>query len=188
MLDEDAIPEHGDVRGCEQRRAVELRGLEDDVVGLPLPGLAGDVDERRVLAIDRCRLAVSIGDVLVRIQHLHLIAAHEGDAAVAAVLARASSRARSGELHMQLHVTEFLARHDRSRAGSGLEVAIFHWPRRVRLLPLPRVLPLRQVLAVEEHDRIRRRHTWRCARGNDPRMRTGDVMNAPGRARISASE
>ena len=93
VLDQHAVLEHGDVGGLDEVLVlVELRGLEDDVVALPLARLAAAVDQRRILAVDRPGLAVGVRDVVIRVQHLHLVAAHDDHAAVAAALAVAGRR------------------------------------------------------------------------------------------------
>ena len=85
---------------------------------------------------------------------------------------------RRRPLEVQLHVAELVSRDDRSAAGARLEVALLHRPRRI--LTVPRVGPLRQVLAVEQNDRIGRRRARCRARRHHPRMRTRRVVNAPG--------
>ena len=65
ILREHAVVEDGEIRALEQLAvAVEHRGVEHDVVGLPLARLAARVHERRVLLVDRRRLAVEVGLVL----------------------------------------------------------------------------------------------------------------------------
>ncbi len=66
---------------------VEAWGDEDDVVGLPFAGLASGVGEWRVLLVDGTELSVDVGIVLIRIEYLDFVLAHEVDAGVAAVLA-----------------------------------------------------------------------------------------------------
>ena len=96
VLHEDAVVEQGDPRRLEElARGVEPGAAEGDVVGLPLAGRPRGVEQGRVLAVDRPRLAVGVGVGPVGVEHLDLELAHQEDAAVAAVLAHAVGRARA---------------------------------------------------------------------------------------------
>src|SRR3954471_1766702 len=182
MLHKNAVPEHRDIRGGDDHVVVELWRFEDDVVGLPFTWLACHVHEWWVLAVNRRGLAIGVGHVLVRIQHLHLVAVHESDAAVAAILAEPASGSRRGEFDVQLNVAKLLPRDNRTRSRTGLEVAVLDRPRRIDQLAVLRMRPLRQILAIEEKDRVGGRCPWGGAGRHHARMRTGRAVNAPRRA------
>ncbi len=114
VLDQDAVVEDRHPRRPEQLSVlVEARPVEDDVVGLPLAGLAAGVDERRVLAVERRPSTVGIGLVVVAVEDLDLVDVHQEDAAVAPVLAFALDHGRGRPLDMELAVAEPLLRPDR---------------------------------------------------------------------------
>src|SRR6187200_207652 len=82
ILREHSVVEHSEERTLEHFAvAVEHRRFEDDVVGLPLTRLAAGVYEWGVLLVNGRRLAVKVCLVLKRIENLHLVRAHEKDAA-----------------------------------------------------------------------------------------------------------
>src|SRR5204863_6997465 len=102
---------------------VKVRGSEDNVVALPFARLARSVDQRRVLFVDRTGLPVEVGWVLVRIEHLDFVMAHQEDAAVAAALAVAFDFGGGGPFYVQLAIAEFLFGGDVARAPGDLDVA-----------------------------------------------------------------
>ena len=85
VMHNHAVPKNCEVAGGHS--AAETWRLEDNIKRLPFSRLAGNVDERRPLAIDRSHHAVGISAVVVGVQNLNFIAAHEDHAAVAAILA-----------------------------------------------------------------------------------------------------
>ena len=70
--------------------------------------LAGGIDEWLGPAIEGAALAVGVSFVLVAIEDLHFVLAHEEDAAIAAALAIAFHLAWSGELDVQAAGAELL--------------------------------------------------------------------------------
>ena len=115
VLDEHTVVEHRHARGREHSpTGVEARRVKHDVIHLPFSGRTARVDERRELSIDRRGLSVGIGDVLVRIEHLALVVAHEDDAAVATLLSLALRWRRCAPFDMKLHVAERASRLDRA--------------------------------------------------------------------------
>src|SRR4051812_21051119 len=84
---------------------------------------------------------------------------------------------------MQLHVTELLFRGDIAVLRETLEVSVFDSPadrhRFARVLTLPHLDPFRDVFAVEQDDRIRRRLPILSARSHTPGSRPVDVVNTP---------
>ena len=84
-----------------------------------------------------------------------------------------------GPLDVQLRAAESILRVDAAAAGRDGQDAVgdFPWRRRVALV----ADPLRQVLAVEEHDRIRRRRAGRGAGRDDRRLlrRVGHLSGHP---------
>ena len=151
---------------------VELRRVEHDVVGLPLAGLPARVHERRVLLVNGARLAVEVGRVLVRVEDLQLVVVHQEHAAVAAALAAALDDRRRGELDVELAAAERLLRLDAAAAGLDGRDAVGDDPRR-RPAGGGLADPLREVLAVEEHDRVRWRRTRSGARRHHGRLFRG---------------
>src|SRR6266513_4567301 len=123
-----------------------MRATEDDVVLLPLPWSPCWIHERRILTVDRSRLPIGIGVVLVRIEHLQLIYPHQEDSTVPALLAFAFHHRRRGPLDVQLHVAKTARRLDHAGARLYFHVAVLHGPlgRGAVLRP-----PLRQVFPVE---------------------------------------
>ena len=83
---DDSVVNNGDVGRRQKLSITESRRGEDDVVGLPRAGLAARVDERRVLSVDGGGVAIGVGVVVLRIEHLHLEYIHQEHAAVAAAL------------------------------------------------------------------------------------------------------
>src|SRR5438132_1042207 len=69
--------------------------------------------------------------VVVAVEDLDLIAAHEKDAAVAAALALPAHLRRRRPLQVQLAVAEFFARLDVARAGDDLHVTVRDLPARL---------------------------------------------------------
>src|SRR5690242_3497028 len=82
--------------------------MVDDVVGLPFTRFAAGVNQWSMLFINCCRLAVIVGLVFIRVEHLDLIAALQIDAAVAAALARSFNFGRRSPFHVQLAISESL--------------------------------------------------------------------------------
>src|SRR2546425_449487 len=133
------------------------RAVEHDVIGLPLTGGAAGVRERRILAVHGGRLTVGVGAVLIRIEHLDFVAAHQEDAAVAALLALALGRRGGRPLDVQLAVAEGAGRVDAAAPAHDLHVPVRHLPAgRLRRVSFP----TRETLAVEQHNRV----GWRRAR------------------------
>src|SRR6478736_4370821 len=114
-----------------------------------------------------------VGLVLVRVEHLELVRALQEHAAVPALLAFALHFGGCRPLDVQLDVAEAALRPDAARASLDGGDAIGNGPERGTAALL--VLPLRQVLAVEQHDGIGRRGAERRSRGHDAwgRLRRG---------------
>jgi len=159
ILHEDAVEEDGDVRGRFQGAVgVEAGRGPDDVVGLPLTGLAGGVYERGRLLVDAARLTVNVGGVFVRVEDLELVAVVAGagggeeDAAVATGLAAAGDVGGDLKFEVELVVLETLLRLDVAVPFVHGENAIVDKPAGwlVRLGGDPRIL----ILSAEENDGI----------------------------------
>src|SRR3954470_21004842 len=98
VLHEDTVVHDRHARGGGNlSRGVEPWPVKDDVVGLPLAGRPARVHEWRILAVDRRGVAVGGGDVVIRVEHLHLVSSHQEYAAVAALLAVAFGWRRRAE-------------------------------------------------------------------------------------------
>ena len=123
VLDQHAVLERGDPRGLQQlaRPGRSAAPRKTTSYALPLAGRAASVHERRVLPVERARLAVRVGRALVRVEHLQLVDVHEEDAAVAAVLVGPDRRARRRPLDVQLAVAERPRGLDAARALHDLE-------------------------------------------------------------------
>src|ERR1039457_7040412 len=108
-----------------QLAAGKSRAMKDDVVSLPLRRWARSVHLRRILPVHSGRLAVSVSLVLVRVEHLNLVEAQQKNAAVASLLALSLARGRLRKLHVQLAISERIARGDVAGLGHDFHVAIF---------------------------------------------------------------
>src|SRR5581483_9222086 len=97
---------------------------------------------------------VGVGRILIRIEHLYFIAALKKDPAIASILAGAAYFGRCGTFDVQLHVAELLLRGQIPCAGDDLHIPVLKLPETAPWSPL------REILAVEQHDCIR----W-CAAG-----------------------
>src|SRR5258706_8976957 len=84
ILNQHVVLEKSD-RGWLLKLALVVKSwrMVNNIVGLPLAWLARDVDQRRVLFVNRAGLAVVIGLVAVGIEHLHFVAAFQINPAVA---------------------------------------------------------------------------------------------------------
>src|SRR5207249_3892225 len=115
------------------------------------------------------------------VEHLDLVSAEEQDAAVTPTLIAAVRRDGRGELEMELAIAEFVAGCD--RAGPWLDDYRLFLDR-----PACRssagISPVREVLAVEQDDRVGRRAAGLllgagCPRGDDWRLRPVAVVDVP---------
>src|SRR4051812_28276521 len=105
VLYENTVVHDRHARGRrDPARGVESRAMKDDVVGLPLAGRPARVHERRVLPVDRRGVAVSVRDIVIRVEYLNLVSAHQKHAAVAALLPIALWRRRRAPLDVKLYV------------------------------------------------------------------------------------
>ncbi len=148
VLDDHAIVKHRDEgRADELAFLVELRGLPNDVVLLPFTRLAAGVDERRVLLVNGAALAIVVRRVLVRVENLNLIGPHQKDTAVASSLAIAFSFRSRCPFDVDLTIAKLVLASE--RAGTGCNRAVRH-------RPLLAAIPGREVLAVEQDDRVGR--------------------------------
>src|SRR5437588_11791296 len=106
VLCQDAVVKFWDASGAQQLSIlIEARPVENNVVRLPLARRARGVNQRRILAVNRSRLAICIRFVFVRIQDLNLIDTHQKDATVATLLTLAFGRSGFCELDVQLAIT-----------------------------------------------------------------------------------
>src|SRR5947199_933819 len=179
VLHQHAIVEHRHARRVAYRVTRECRPVEDDVVRLPLPGRAAGVDERWRLPVHGGGLAVGVGVVTIRVEHLNLVMRHQEDTAVTALLAFALRRYGRGPFDVQLHVPEVALRADRPGTGGDLHVTVADHPARGRALERP---PVREILAVEQHDGVGRRwNGWTFRAGlHDRRAGTVHGVDGPG--------
>ena len=174
ILHQDAVPERGEVGRPDEFLALETRGREDDVVGLPLARLSRHVDQRRRLTVNGAGDAVGIDQAVVRLDDLQFVLAEEQDAAVAPVHRSAVGLRGRGPLDVQLTIAE---------VALGADLA--------RLADVDRAVldsaglsagPLVEVAAVEQHDRVGGRLSGFAARNDQRRLRAVTVVNPPLRA------
>ena len=169
---------NGRSRRLGQLFTIKSRGFENNVVDVPLPRRFGHVDLWGKLAIDRCRLAVSIGIVVIAIENLNLVFAHDDDAAVSAALRIAFDYFWSGPFDVHLHVAEFLASHNGTTSTDRFEESIPDFPGCRFILPTSS-FPLRQILSVKQNGCIRRSLTKSLASLDDRWARSVFVMHSP---------
>ena len=87
MMNKDSVLQDGDDSAFGKFALfVKTRHLVDDVVRLPFTGTAARINKRWELAINRSRMSVGIGVVLVTVEHLNLNTAREEHSAVATSL------------------------------------------------------------------------------------------------------
>src|SRR5258706_15100313 len=101
ILSNHAVMEYRDGAGDIDLAVLEARRGVNDVVDLPLAGRPASIDERRRLSIDRSGLAIGISQIVIAIENLDFIQAHQEDAAIAASLAVSLRRRRSAPLDME---------------------------------------------------------------------------------------
>src|SRR3954469_20561415 len=104
------------------------RPVKDDVVGLPLSRRTRRIHQRRVLYVHRARLPIGISFVLVGIEHLDFVGAHQKHPAVAALLAFSVGRSWLGELNVQLAIAEGITRRYIARLRYYLDVPALNLP------------------------------------------------------------
>jgi len=80
------------------------------------------------LAVDGSGLAIGVGFVVVGIEDLNFVIAHQEDTAVTAFLAFAVGRRGLGEFDVELAITEGSFGVDVAGVRNYFHVAIFHFP------------------------------------------------------------
>jgi hypothetical protein len=160
VLDEHSVVQHGEGGSASDLACfVEEWAVENDVIGLPLTGLAADVDERFLAAVECAGLAIGIGDIVVVIEDLDLIGVHEENAAVAAALAVTFDAGGGCPLDVNLAGAEFLLGLNVTGFFDGLECSIDDFPAAGAALGVGPVFGECLFRAIEKHDGI----GWRCA-------------------------
>ena len=177
VLNENAILEDSDGGRFYYFVAVKFGGVEDYVVALPLSRGAAGVDDGRFLAVDGSGLPIGVGFIVVGIEYLDFVFAHQEDAAVAATLTSTGDFFRGYPLDMKLTTAEMPLGHyiagilDRQHgiafdppfggaAGFG-------------------VSPFGKARAVKEDYRVTGRLCGWIARSYDPRRRAVGVVYGP---------
>src|SRR6185312_1396998 len=187
VVHQDTVEEDGLIGRLQYFVSIHFRGFEDDVVSLPLAGLARRVLERRPLTVDGADLSIGIGGIVPAIEHLNFIAALQENAAVAAVLAVAANFGGVGENHVELHIAELFLRHDVTLAESHFHVAVLDLPaglaglrHRTGRHHLLRPLPVGEIFSIKEDDGVRRGIPIRILTRRDfRRMRARGIMHVP---------
>src|SRR5262249_20723979 len=82
-----AVMDHGDICRLGYLRAFETRPFEDDVIGLPFTRLSRRVHQWGPLSVNRRCLAIGVRLVVIGVEHLDLVTAHDQNAAISAPLA-----------------------------------------------------------------------------------------------------
>src|SRR5258706_7110866 len=183
VLREDAVVEDGNMRGAREfAGCVKARAMPDNVVGLPLACGARSVYQRRILAIYRGDLAVGVSLAVVRIEYLNFVKTHEEDPAVAAVLVFAFGRIGLTKFDVELAIAKTFLGADVASLGRDFKITAFYFPLGGAAILL--LNPFGKVLAVEEHDCIRRRLAGCLLRAgragsNDGRVGTVAVVDFP---------
>src|SRR3569833_1169923 len=159
VLYQYAVVDHRNISGCGQAAIrLEHRRRPDDIIRLPLTGLAAGIGQRYGLLVDAAHLSVDIGLVVIVVQYLQLITvitlagAGEEDTAIATRLVLTGDIGGDLVFDVQLVVGEgFFGLYI-----TGLFVhrysAILHVP--FRSAAIVDGYPLIQVLAIEEVHRI----------------------------------
>ena len=178
VLHHDAVEDRRDRRRLNHLAALQLRRVEDDVVGLPFTRLAHRIHQRGRLPVDTACHPIRVGQIVVAIEDLRLVAIHEKNTGVALLL-RAALGARVGlPFQMQLTARETLLRPH--IAALDDQLAVLERPGTRRSVFAPQPVGVRPV---EEHDRVGRRGPGRTARIDRSRARAVDVMHFPWAAR-----
>ena len=172
LVDLDAVLPDADARRLDLPAALELGGVEVDVVGLPDGGGLAGVDAWGGHLVDSPAVVVPALEA-VAVEDLDLVAALEIDAAVAAPLALGLGHVGDAELDVEPEVAV--------ERPPGLDVApldlhraaLDELPRRGRAVP--GLDPLVQVLAVEQDD----------GAGRGRRRRDVDLVLGPGEFQVA---
>ena len=185
VVDQNAVPKHREIGRLNILLAIEFRRLKDDVVGLPFARFARDVLQRRPLSVNGARLAVGVRRIVIGIEHLNLIAAHQQHAAVAASLAVALHVGRRRPLDVQLAISEFLLGGNVAGVRDDFHIAVLNLPLRRSGAAGARNGamvggPFRKVLAVEQDFGVGRGVAAMSARSDDVGVWTREIVDVVG--------
>jgi len=180
VLDQHAVEERRDPSRFDDLTFLQLGGRENDIIYLPLAGLANGIHERRRLTVDSARHTVGVSGIIVGIEHLAFVAVHEKDPSITLLLRVALLSLRvaapfnmelaAGKLQMGPTITAIddqLAVLDRPGTRE--------FSRRILLL----AVKLRGIFAVKQNDRVRRCIAGFAPGGDDGRCWTIYIMNLP---------
>jgi hypothetical protein len=106
----------------------ETRGAEKNIEGLPLTWFSANVDQGRVLPVDRTGLTVCIGWVVKGIQYLDFELALQKHAAVTTPLALSLDSGWSCPFDVQLNISEGLGAVGVSTATEWFHGTVFDDP------------------------------------------------------------
>jgi len=157
VLNQDSVVQDSEGTRLDSTTGRGFGWMKNNVVGLPLAGLAARIHERGSVPVKCGGLAVRIGAVLITVQDLDLVASHEVNPTVPTALAFAFNLRRCGPLHVQLHGPKFLSSENVARVVD-LGVSVLHALASGCALSIS---PLRQVFAVKKHDGVGRRSSLR---------------------------
>ena len=143
ILHDHPVVQHGDEGGSGDFALIIHAGRgEEDVVGLPFSRRPTGVDHGRGLLVERTGLAVEVGLVLIAVENLHFVAAHQVDATVAASLSLAHDLGGRGPFQVQLAVAEL---------GLGVDAPLGGGGDAILNLPLLTSVPACERLPVKQH-------------------------------------
>lgn len=171
VLDEDAVVKDGDTSKMDEFSVlIEFGGMENDIVALPFARLTRSVDERRILAVNGRGLAIGISFIVVGIEDLNFVDAHQENATVAAILVLALGGRWRSELNVKLTIGERLFRIDVAGFRNDFEIAVADFPF-CRFSGF--CGPGGEIFAVEEDDGVGRSFAGSVLRGGDAGVNHG---------------
>ena len=190
VLNKHSIVKDGDDgRAKEFPIFIKTRIVEDDVVGLPKPGRAADINQRRVLPVHGGSLPIGVNLAMDRVDDLDFVKRRQKDTTIAGIESLPRHPFGRRPLDVQLTVAKGLLCVDVSRLRNDFEVTLPNFPcRRFALGPLP----LREVLTVEQDNSVRRGLARLVlgagiARCDDRRLGPVHIVNLPPRQSVRLS-
>src|SRR5512144_3426297 len=144
VLYQHSIVQYGEPRGAQQfPLCIEARTVKHDVVGLPYGRRSAGVYERWILPVHGRRLTVGVGAIVVGIEDLHFVPAHQIHPAVATLLSFAARRYGRHPFDVQLAIAESLPGVNVAAPRGDLGVSALDLPvsRLTRIVHPPRAIP-----------------------------------------------
>ena len=152
VLNKHSIVKDGDDgRAKEFPIFIKTRIVEDDVVGLPKPGRAADINQRRVLPVHGGSLPIGVNLAMDRVDDLDFVKRRQKDTTIAGIESLPRHPFGRRPLDVQLTVAKGLLCVDVSGFRNDLQVTLFNFP---LCRPSLSSLPCGEILAVEQHTRV----------------------------------